>query len=35
MDFSTKQINGELNDPHYWKAEYHDKINCQTLACSF
>lgn len=23
------------NDPHCWKAEYHDKINCLLLACKF
>ena len=25
----------EVNDPHYWKAEYTDKRNHQTLACKF
>ena len=24
-----------LNDPHYWKEEYEDKENMQTLACRF
>ena len=25
----------ELNDPHYWKADYIDSKNEQTLACKF
>ncbi|MCH5349213.1 MAG: hypothetical protein J1E40_07810 [Oscillospiraceae bacterium] len=25
----------EINDPHYWKAEYDDEENHQTLACSY
>ena len=25
----------EINDPHYWKAEYDDEENHQTLACRF
>ncbi|HBG70217.1 MAG: hypothetical protein A2W93_13320 [Bacteroidetes bacterium GWF2_43_63] len=25
----------ELNDPHYWKAEYYDKNNKHILACRF
>ncbi len=25
----------ELNDPHYWKADYMDSKNDQTLACKF
>ena len=25
----------EINDPHYWKAEYTDIKNKQTIACSF
>ena len=25
----------ELNDPHYWKAEYFDKQNIQFLCCKF
>ena len=25
----------EINDPHYWKAEYADVANHQTLACHF
>ena len=25
----------EINDPHYWKAEYTDLKNKQTIACSF
>ena len=24
-----------IDDPHYWKAEYDDIINFQTLACNF
>lgn len=24
-----------VNDPHYWKEEYLDKKNSQTLACKF
>ena len=24
----------EINDPHYWKAEYDDDINHQTIACN-
>lgn len=24
-----------LNDPHYWKEEYYDSNNKQTLACRF
>ncbi|CAL2104429.1 conserved protein of unknown function [Tenacibaculum sp. 190130A14a] len=24
-----------LNDPHYWKEEYLDKSNSQTIACRF
>lgn len=24
-----------VNDPHYWKAEYHDKAAKQILACGF
>jgi hypothetical protein len=24
-----------INDPHYWKAEYKDKINKQMLICGF
>ncbi|MBW5398731.1 hypothetical protein E6A47_01535 [Brachyspira pilosicoli] len=30
---NTKYI--EINDPHYWKAEYTDIKNKQTIACSF
>lgn len=34
-----KNISGleyvEVNDTHYWKAEYNDKRNHQTLACKF
>lgn len=25
----------EINDPHYWKAEYTDIKNKQTIACPF
>lgn len=25
----------ELNDPHYWKAEYYDKYTGHILACKF
>lgn len=25
----------ELNDPHYWKEEYQDEDNLQTIACRF
>ncbi|UTC74718.1 hypothetical protein E4O03_11020 [Treponema sp. OMZ 792] len=25
----------EVNDVHYWKAEYTDEVNHQTLACKF
>lgn len=25
----------EVNDKHYWKAEYNDVINHQTIACNF
>ena len=25
----------EINDRHYWKAEYRDEKNHQTLACEF
>ncbi len=25
----------DLNDPHYWKAEYRDLPSNQTLACKF
>ena len=25
----------EVNDPHYWKAEYRNKNNNQVLACRF
>lgn len=25
----------EINDPHYWKAEYEDEANHQTLACNY
>lgn len=25
----------EINDPHYWKAEYTDIKNKQTIACTF
>jgi hypothetical protein len=25
----------ELNDPHYWKAEYFDDVNQHVLACPF
>ncbi|MDO4729519.1 MAG: hypothetical protein Q4B43_11020 [Bacteroidota bacterium] len=25
----------EINDIHYWKAEYNDENNHQTLACKF
>lgn len=28
-------IYNEINDRHYWKAEYTDKKNHQTLACNF
>lgn len=24
-----------IDDPHYWKAEYDDETNHQTLACNF
>jgi hypothetical protein len=24
-----------VNDPHYWKAEYHDESLCEYLACGF
>lgn len=24
-----------INDRHYWKAEYNDKVNNQTIACPF
>ncbi len=24
-----------INDPHYWKAEYRDFGNCEVLACMF
>ncbi|MDD6991398.1 MAG: hypothetical protein PUI48_06190 [Oscillospiraceae bacterium] len=24
-----------IDDPHYWKAEYNDIFNFQTLACNF
>ena len=24
-----------INDPHYWKAEYYDKINNMLLGCKF
>ncbi|MEI0489090.1 hypothetical protein [Brachyspira pulli] len=30
---NTKYI--EINDPHYWKAEYTDIQNKQTIACPF
>ena len=30
---NTKYI--EINDPHYWKAEYTDLQNKQTIACYF
>ena len=30
---NTKYI--EINDPHYWKAEYTDIKNKQTIACPF
>lgn len=40
--FVTKIMNNynnikymEINDPHYWKAEYTDIKNKQTIACSF
>ena len=40
--FKTKiqnNLNGiiykEINDRHYWKAEYSDEKNHQTLACEF
>jgi hypothetical protein len=40
--FKTKiqnNLNGiiysEINDRHYWKAEYTDEKNHQTLACIF
>ena len=25
----------ELNDPHYWKAEYYEEDSHQTIACDF
>ena len=25
----------EINDPHYWKAEYEDKLTKHLLACRF
>ena len=25
----------DINDPHYWKEEYNDKNNMQTIACRF
>lgn len=25
----------EINDPHYWKSEYTDMTNHQTLACCY
>lgn len=25
----------ELNDPHYWKAGYHDRDGSECLACRF
>ncbi|WP_300753690.1 hypothetical protein [uncultured Brachyspira sp.] len=25
----------EINDPHYWKSEYTDLLNKQTIACYF
>jgi hypothetical protein len=25
----------DINDPHYWKAEYFDKENIQFLCCGF
>lgn len=25
----------EINDPHYWKEEYSDNNNKQTIACRF
>lgn len=25
----------EINDPHYWKEEYYDNNNKQTIACKF
>lgn len=25
----------EINDPHYWKAEYDDDIHHQTIACNY
>lgn len=25
----------EVNDPHYWKSEYYDRINDHVLACKF
>ncbi|WP_299162063.1 hypothetical protein [uncultured Tenacibaculum sp.] len=24
-----------INDPHYWKEEYSDKMSMQTIACKF
>ena len=40
--FITKIVNNynnikymEINDPHYWKAEYTDIKNKQTIACPF
>lgn len=40
--FITKIMNNynnikyiEINDPHYWKAEYTDIKNKQTIACPF
>ncbi|MGY6648094.1 hypothetical protein [Wenyingzhuangia sp. IMCC45574] len=25
----------EINDPHYWKEQYYDNNNKQTIACRF
>ena len=28
-------VNENINDRHYWKAEYNDTVNNQTIACPF
>ncbi|WP_353779362.1 hypothetical protein [Winogradskyella sp. 3972H.M.0a.05] len=34
--YSVKKLEyRSLNDPHYWKEEYHDKALKQTIACKF
>lgn len=34
--YSTDKLEyRDINDPHYWKEEYIDKSNAQTIACKF